>query len=93
MALSYRTPPRRGRFPQIRAGRSRVPERLQKAHDVVAAVYVDHFTGNVGAEVAGEEESGFADFFGFHVALQGRAFGVVGKRVAEPEMPPAARSA
>jgi len=42
----------------VRSGVKLNRELISKSHDVVAAVYVDHFAGDTAAGVGGEEDTG-----------------------------------
>src|SRR5581483_7622584 len=49
---------------------------FSEAHDIVAAVHVDDFSGDAGAHVGGEEDGGAGDLVDFHVSLERGALGV-----------------
>ena len=61
--LSHR-PTKQNPYPRLASGSSSFSE----AHDVVAAIHVDHFTRNAAAGVGGEEDSRRPNFCDFYVA-------------------------
>ena len=54
-----------------------------KSHDVVTAIYVDHFAGDAGAGIGSQKHSGRADFIDIHITLQRRAFGMGLQHIAK----------
>src|SRR5207245_239766 len=56
---------------------------VSKSHDVVPAIYVDHFASDPGTGIGSQEYASGTDFVYIHIPLQRRALGVRFLHIAE----------
>ena len=59
-------------------GNCSMQQRTSETHNVVAAVHVDHFTGNAGSQVGSQKGSGSTHFCLLCIAMQRSSAGMGG---------------